>query len=60
MLDELRDKKQSYLLYIECFFSCEKMADDDVYFHSSQYYLQDTHHSNYLQLLSIIKEFKEL
>ena len=34
--------------------------DDDVYFPLSQYYLQDTNHSNYLQLLSIMKELKEL
>ena len=34
--------------------------DDDVYFPLTRYYLQDTKHSNYLQLLSIIKEFKDL
>ena len=34
--------------------------DDDVYFPLTQYYLHDKNHSNYLQLLSIIKEFKEL
>ena len=46
---------------ISTFLQFNAFDDDvDVYFPLTRYYLQDTNHSNYLQLLSIIKEFKEL